>query len=121
MPLREHQEHMASAFLISQQGKDTEYAKLCGINGFPAILKIKTLRVPESFPLDMMHLLYQGAILQVLVPLFAGTFWPEGSPMNQSNRGKSTKQISHARKTTERSRKVWIELDNNGLRIFSDI
>ena len=73
---------MASAFLISKQGKDIEYAKLYGINEFSVILKIKTLRVPKSFPLDMMHLLYQGAILQVLVPLFAGTFWPEGLLMN---------------------------------------
>ena len=41
------------------------------------ILTLPTLRVPESFPLDAMHLFYQGVVSRVLVPLMAGKFWKD--------------------------------------------
>ena len=72
MPLREHASHMLNAYLVHTH---PELSKNTGINSVPLILSLKTLRIPESFPLDVMHLFYHGIIQRVLVPLFAGEFW----------------------------------------------
>src|SRR5204862_7394779 len=58
LPMRNHQEHILQSLKAEELGQDSDYSKKTGINGFRAILKLMTLRVPESFPL--MHLLYQG-------------------------------------------------------------
>ena len=76
MPMRNHLEHVAEALLIDKLGAKSSTMET-GINGFPLILALKTLQVPHSFPLDVMHLIYQGVISRVLMPLFAGTFWKE--------------------------------------------
>jgi len=54
-----------------------EISKETGITGVALILTLSTLRVPESFPLDAMHLFYQGVVSRVLVPLLSGTFWKD--------------------------------------------
>jgi len=59
-----------------------ELSKNTGINGVPLILSLKTLRIPESFPLDVMHLFYQSIIQRMLVPLFASKFWSNSPSAN---------------------------------------
>ena len=41
------------------------------------ILTLPTFLVPESFPLDVIHLFYQSVVSRVLVPLMAGKFWKD--------------------------------------------
>ena len=80
MPLREHVSHMYAAHRIHRR---PELSADTGINGVPLILSLQTLRFLESFPLDAMHLFYQGIISQVLVKMFAGTFWADqGTPQS---------------------------------------
>ena len=79
MPLREHVSHMLNAHLVHTR---PELSKNTGINGVPLILSLKTLRIPESFPLDVIHLFYQGIIQRVLVPLFASKFWSNSLSAN---------------------------------------
>ena len=74
MPLRDHISHMLDA-CRSYGRPDTSIDT--GVTGVALILTLATLRVPESFPLDAMHLFYQGVVSRVLVPLFAGKFWKD--------------------------------------------
>src|SRR3954454_16759298 len=71
MPLREHISHLYNAHRVHRH---SELSADTGINGVPFILSLQTLRFPESFPLDAMHLFYQGIISRVLVKMFAGNF-----------------------------------------------
>ena len=71
MPLRDHASHMFDAYCghgCPDISIDT------GVTSIALILMLPMLRVPESFPLDAMHLFYQGVISRVLVPLLAGKF-----------------------------------------------
>ena len=78
MPLREHVSHMYAAHRIHRR---PELSADTSINGVPLILSLQTLRFPESFSLDAMHLFYQGIISRVLVKMFTGTFWADqGTP-----------------------------------------
>ena len=72
-------EHVAQALQVDKLGATSLFSKETGINGFPLILSLQTLEVPHLFPLDVMHLIYQGVISQVLMPLFAGIFWNDNS------------------------------------------
>ena len=110
-----HQEHTLQSLKAEELGQENDYSKKTGINGFPAILKLTTLRVPESFPLDIMHLLYQGVISRVLMPLFAGNFWKEGSPFNHSDRGKTPCQIQSEGSCAIKDNRKWIAPDDDGL------
>ena len=112
-----HQEHTLQSLKAEELGQENDYSKKTGINGFPAILKLMTLRVPESFPLDIMHLLYQGVISCVLMPLFAGNFWKEGSPFNHSDRGKTPRQIQSERSRAIKDNRKWIAPDDDGLQV----
>jgi hypothetical protein len=114
MPLRTHQSHIIEAFRAETHA---DLRQQSGINGLALILKLTTLRVPESFPLDLMHLLYQGAISRVLIPLFAGNFWKENSPMNRSDRGKTPQQVQQERARAEREGRTWTEADDDGVRV----
>jgi len=69
--------------------RDPSLATELDVNSLAHILDLPTLQVPESFPLDGMHLFYQGVVARVLVKQLNGTFWKEGSMMNRSDRGKS--------------------------------
>ena len=79
MPLREYASHMLNTHLVHTR---PELSKNTSINGVPLILSLKTLRIPESFPLDVMHLFYQGIIQRVFVPLFASEFWSNSPSAN---------------------------------------
>src|SRR5436305_9611836 len=59
MPLREHVSHLYNTHRVHRR---PELSADTGINGLPLILSLQTLRFPESFPLDAMHLFYQGII-----------------------------------------------------------
>ena len=85
MPLRDHASHMFDAY----RGHGRPDISIdTGVTGIALILTLPTLRVPESFPLDAMHLFYQGVISRVLVPLLAGKFWNEAStPANCNDDG----------------------------------
>jgi len=117
MLMRNHQEHTLQSLKAEELGQENDYSKKTGINGFPAILKLMTLRVPEPFPLDIMHLLYQGVISHVLMPLFAGNFWKEGSPFNRSDRGKTPRQIQSERSRAIKDNRKWIAPDDDGLQV----
>ena len=83
MPLRDHASHMFDAY-CGHRCPDISIDT--GMTSIALILTLLTLRVPESFPLDVMYLFYQGVISIVLVPLLAGKFWNEAStPMNCDN------------------------------------
>ena len=74
MPLRDHTSHMLNAY--RSYGRP-DISIDTGVNRITLILTLPTLRVPESFPLDAMHLFYQGVVSRVLVPLMAGKFWKD--------------------------------------------
>ena len=76
-----------------------------------------TLRVPESFPLDIMHLLYQGVISHILIPLFAGNFWKESSPFNPSDHGKTPHQIQSEKLHVIKDNRKWIAPDDDGFQV----
>src|SRR5438045_4216557 len=63
MPMRDHERHIMDALLVGGPGRvSASQGVETGINGFPSILRLKTLRFPQSFPLDIMYLLYLGAM-----------------------------------------------------------
>ena len=74
MPLRDHTSHMFDAY---QSEGHPEISKETSITGVVLIFTLSTLQVPESFPLDTMHLFYQGVVSRVLVPLLSRTFWKD--------------------------------------------
>jgi len=74
MPMRNHQEHTLQSLKAKELGQENDYSKKTEINSFPTILKLMILHVPELFSLDIMHLLYQGIIPYILIPLFIRNF-----------------------------------------------
>ena len=82
IPLRDHASHMFDAYHSHGHldiSIDTE------VTGIALILTLPILQVPESFPLDAMHLFYQGVIFRILVLLLAGKFWNEASILTNCN------------------------------------
>ena len=76
-----------------------------------------TLHVPESFPLDIMHLLYQGVISHIFMLLFAGNFWKEGSSFNHSDCGKTLHQIQSERSCAIKDNQKWIAPDDDEFQV----
>ena len=81
MPLRDHTSHMLDAY--RSYGRP-DISIDTGVTQIALILTLSTLQVPESFPLDAMHLFYQGVVSRVLVPLMAGKFWKD--PLKDSDK-----------------------------------
>src|SRR5436309_14028957 len=114
IPLRTHDEHIMNTYLAK---RDPSLATELDVNSLTHILDLPTLQVPESFPLDGMHLFYQGVVARVLVKQLNDTFWKEGSLMNRSDHGKSQTQINREKQAAARKNKQWIEPDNDGMKI----
>src|SRR5436305_305891 len=78
IPLRDHASHMFDAY---RSHEHPDISIDTGVTSIALILTLLMLRVSESFPLDAMHLFYQGVISRVLVPLLASKFWNETSTL----------------------------------------
>ena len=84
LPLREHEHFLAQATAV--ESADTkiqreELAKACGIKGTPLLSALGSLRFPQSFPYDFMHLIWENLIPN-LVRFWSGDFkgMDEGQP-----------------------------------------
>src|SRR5436190_15234340 len=90
MLLREHISYMYATHQIYR------YPELLAdtvINSIPLIFFLQTLRFLESFPLDIMYLFYQDIISQVLVKMFARTFWADQDISQSDNKMKIPQDI----------------------------
>ena len=62
-------------FNVYQSKGCFKISKETGITGITLILTLSILQVLESFPLNVIHLFYQGVVSRILVPLFSELFW----------------------------------------------
>ena len=65
LPLRWHESFMAQAKLVESAPTDVqreELAKVYGIKGVPILSTLGSLRFPQSFPYDFMHLVWENLI-----------------------------------------------------------
>jgi hypothetical protein len=59
LPTRQHEEHIDLAWQAHAEGYD---AKVHGIKGYSVLFLLSSIRMPYSFPVDIMHCLHLGAI-----------------------------------------------------------
>ena len=84
LPLRSHASFMAQAKLVESASTEIqreELAKAYGIKGVPLLSALGSLRFPQSFPYDFMHLVWENLIPN-LVLFWSGRFkgMDEGQP-----------------------------------------
>ena len=59
LPMRNDAEFRKQAYTVSNQD-NVHLGKLHGINHLPILHELQTINFPRSFPLDLMHLVYEG-------------------------------------------------------------
>ena len=84
LPLRSHDSFMAQAQAVESARTETqreELAKASGIKGVPLLSALASLRFPQSFPYDFMHLVWENLIPN-LVLFWSGCYkgMDEGQP-----------------------------------------
>ena len=84
LPLRLHDSFMAQAKSVEAAPtgmRREELAKAYSIKGVPLLSALGSLRFPQSFPFDFMHLIWENLILN-LVPFWSGNYkgMDEGQP-----------------------------------------
>ena len=84
LPLRSHEHFMAQAKAVESANTEIqreELAKASGIKGIPLLSALGSLRFPQSFPYDFMHLIWENLIPN-LVLFWSGRFkgMDEGQP-----------------------------------------
>jgi len=84
LPLRSHDSFMAQANAVESAPTNVqreELAKAYGIKGVPLLASLGSLRFPQSFPYDLMHLVWENLIPN-LVLFWSGSFkgMDEGQP-----------------------------------------
>jgi hypothetical protein len=84
LPLRSHNQFMAQAEAVQSEPTEMqreELAKAYGIKGIPLLSALGSLRFPQSFPYDFMHLIWENLIPN-LVLFWSGRFkgMDEGQP-----------------------------------------
>jgi hypothetical protein len=84
LPLRSHDHFMAQAEEVESAPTETrreELAKEYGIKGIPFLSALGSLRFPQSFPYDFMHLIWENLIPN-LVLFWSGSYkgMDEGQP-----------------------------------------
>jgi hypothetical protein len=84
LPLRSHDLFMTQAESVQSAPTDVrreELAKAYGIKGVPLLSALRSLRFPQSFPYDFMHLIWENLIPN-LVLFWSGRFkgMDEGQP-----------------------------------------
>jgi hypothetical protein len=84
LPLRSHDQFMAQAKEVESAPTEIQrekLAKLYGIKGIPLLSALGSLRFPQSFPYDFMHLIWENLIPN-LVLFWSGRFkgMDEGQP-----------------------------------------
>ena len=76
LPLRSHNDFMTQAKEVESAGTEVrreELAKAYGIKGIPLLSALGSLRFPQSFPYDFMHLIWENLIPN-LVLFWSGHF-----------------------------------------------
>jgi hypothetical protein len=76
LPLRLHNDFMAQAKAVKSaptQIRQEELAKAYGIKGTPLLSALRSLKFPQSFPYDFMHLIWENLILN-LVCFWSGCY-----------------------------------------------
>jgi hypothetical protein len=84
LPLRSHNDFMAQAKAVESaptEARREALAKEYGIKGTPLLSALKSLRFPQSFPYDFMHLIWENLIPN-LVLFWSGSYkgMDEGQP-----------------------------------------
>jgi hypothetical protein len=84
LPLRSHDQFMAQAKAVESAPTEIqreELAKAYGIKGIPLLSALGSLRFPQSFPYDFMHLIWENLIPN-LVLFWSGRYkgMDEGEP-----------------------------------------
>jgi len=84
LPLRSHDVYMAQAEAVESAPSEIqqeELAKKYGIKGTPLLSALGSLRFPQSFPYDFMHLVWENLIPN-LVLFWSGHYkgMDEGQP-----------------------------------------
>jgi hypothetical protein len=70
LPLRTHGEFLQQARRVEQAPSKAEAerrAKKCGIKGVPLLACLPSMALPQSFPLDFMHLIYENLFKNLLL------------------------------------------------------
>jgi hypothetical protein len=76
LPLRTHEECLRLGLEVLQAPNDTARSNLAtqsGIKGVSLLARLHSISIPASFPVDLMHMIWQNCIPQ-LIDLWAGDF-----------------------------------------------
>ena len=75
LPMRNDAEFREQAYKITEQ-ENTTRSKLHGINHLPVLHELQTIDFTRSFPLDFMHLAYEG-LSKLMVQHWIAEFFPK--------------------------------------------
>lgn len=70
LPMRTHAQFMAQAHAVQfapNTAASERLAKATGVKGIPVLSHLPSLRFPDSFPYDWMHLVYEGVVKNLLL------------------------------------------------------
>ncbi|KAJ1300030.1 hypothetical protein OPQ81_011150 [Rhizoctonia solani] len=76
LPLREHDQCTATGLKVLKAKNPTEQKRLAtesGIKGITLLARVPSVSIPRSFPVDLMHMIWQNLIPQ-LIELWTGKF-----------------------------------------------
>lgn len=74
LPLRNHSQFMSQARFVASSDTDAEEklrATATGIKGIPILSQLSSLRFPDSFPYDFMHMIWEN-VVKTLTNLWCG-------------------------------------------------
>ncbi|POG82352.1 hypothetical protein GLOIN_2v1447159, partial [Rhizophagus irregularis DAOM 181602=DAOM 197198] len=84
LPLRTHRQFKDRIFQLNQANSKRERKELeteFGIKGRSILFNLKAIHFPNSFPIDLMHLIYEN-IAYYMFKLWTGTFFNDNSDQN---------------------------------------
>ncbi|KAG8961311.1 hypothetical protein FRC05_006248 [Tulasnella sp. 425] len=76
LPLRTHSQFMSHASFVVSSANDAEEkrrATATGIKGYPILAELSSLRFPQSFPYDFMHVVWEN-VVKTLANLWCGDY-----------------------------------------------
>ncbi|KEP46611.1 transposase family Tnp2 protein [Rhizoctonia solani 123E] len=69
LPLRTHDESIAQGYKVLQARNEHSRAKLateCGVKGVTLLARLSSIRIPDSFPVEVMHMVWINLIPQLM-------------------------------------------------------
>lgn len=76
LPLRNHSQFMSNARFVAKSDTDAEEkvrATATGIKGVPVLSRLSSLKFPQSFPYDFMHVVWEN-VAKTLADLWCGSY-----------------------------------------------